>query len=260
MERRIAITRKPARSLSDCEITHIERRPIDYEKALEQHDAYETSLKNLGCEVLSLPVREDFPDSCFVEDAAVVFEEFAVLMRPAAESRRREVEFIEPVLKELMPIKNLPLGGTIDGGDVLKIGRTVFVGLSTRSNRIGAESLEKVLGPCGYLVKRVEVKGSLHLKTAVTYLGKGTVLINPKWVDVSEFSSYRQVFVDEEEPFGANTTKVRDTLICSRNAPRTNERLEQEGFRCESVDISEFEKAEAGVSCLSFFLEHNYRQ
>ena len=179
----LALTRAISPRLADCELTHLDRTPINVERAEAQHREYEATLRALGCEVRRVDPAPDHADSVFIEDTAVVFDEIAVITRPGAESRRAETAAVERVLGPLRPIARITSPGTIDGGDVLVLGRRVFAGRTSRTNDDGIEQLRAVLAPHGYTVEAVAVTGCLHLKTAVTAIDDETVLVNPSWVD-----------------------------------------------------------------------------
>ena len=254
----LALTRPVPPSIVDCELTHLTREPIDVARAEAQHGDYETLLERLGCTVERLPEASDLPDSVFVEDTAVVLDEVAVIGRPGATSRRGETESVAKALAEHRPLRCIEAPATLDGGDVLRLGQRVFVGLSARTNRDGVEQLSALLSPFGYDVVGVQVRGALHLKSAVTAVADETVLLNPDWCDAGHFRSFRRIEVHPAEPFGANALPVDDVLVYSAAAPRTRERLQKAGFAVETVDVSELAKAAAGVTCCSliFYARH----
>jgi dimethylargininase len=252
--RLLALTRAVPPSIVRCELTHLERDPIDVAQAAAQHAAYEETLAGLGCTVRQLPDEPDLPDSVFVEDTAVVLDELAVITRPGVESRRGEIPSVARVLGEYRRITCMRAPATLEGGDVLVVGRRTFVGLSGRTNRGGVRQLSELLAPHGYEVTGVELTGCLHLKSAVTAVADDTVLANPRWVDVAVFRGLRAMSVHADEPFAANVLRVGDMLVAAAAAPRTRERLESAGFRVASVDVSELAKAEAGVTCCSLIL------
>src|SRR5512137_2633008 len=200
----IAITRQISPRFNDCELTHLDRQPIDLDLARAQHHQYEAALIELGCEVLSLPAEPQLPDSVFVEDVALVFDEVAIITRPGADSRKPEIESIAQALRPYRTLCTIEAPGTLDGGDVLRVGKAVYVGLSSRSNRAGAEQLRRILTPYDYTVKGVEVTGCLHLKSAVTQVSEDALLINPAWAARSLFGEMRFIEVDKSEPAAAN--------------------------------------------------------
>ncbi len=251
----IALTRAVGPALGRCELSHVERQPIDPELAAAQHAGYEDALRQLGCRVVRVPAAPDLPDAVFIEDTAVVVDELAVITRPGAPSRRAEVDAVGSVLASYRPLRFVEAPATLDGGDVLVVGEDVFVGGSTRTNREGAARLRAVMGePLGYRVRRVPVEGCLHLKTAVTAVADDTLLLNPRWVDPGSFEGYRLVEVDPAEPFAANVLRVGDALLAAAAHPATRRRLAASGLRVETVDVSELAKAEAGVTCSAIIL------
>jgi dimethylargininase len=248
---RIALVRDVSPSLERCELSFQQRVSIDLEKAREQHAAYIRTLESLGCRVETLSPLPENPDAVFVEDTAVVLDEAAVITRPGAESRRGEVDSSAAVLARYRKLAYIEAPGSLDGGDVLHVGRTLYVGLSARSSKDGIQQLRDHLAPYGYGVKGVELHGCLHLKTAVTQVAEETLLINPAWVHKSTFKGMDFVEVDMGEPPAANAVRVGETLIYPGSFPRTRERLEQRGLKVHAVEMSETEKAEGGVTCCS---------
>ena len=247
----IAITRQISPRFNECELTHLARQPIDLDLARAQHHEYEAALRELGCTVISLPPEPDLPDSVFVEDVALVFDEVAIITRPGADSRKPEAESIARALSPYRTLFTIEAPGTVDGGDVLCVGRTVYVGLSSRSNRSGVEQLQKILTPYGYVVLGVEVTGCLHLKSAVTQLREDRLLINPAWVDRSIFGEIRFIEVDESEPSAANAVWIADTVLYPSSFPKTRRRMAETGLRLKIVDATEVAKAEGAVTCCS---------
>jgi dimethylargininase len=250
----IALTRGVPLSISRCELTHLSREPIDHARAVEQHTAYERALTRLGCRVERLPELPDFPDSVFVEDAAVVFDEVAVITRPGADSRRAEVTSVADALGAYRELVVIQPPGTVDGGDVLAAGRRVFVGVSGRTNADAARQLTGSLGPRGYIVTPVPVHGCLHLKSAVTLASPGALVINPEWVDEAAFDGFDLIRVDPMEPMAANVLRVGDVTLCSASYPRTRTRLEAHGIHTEALDATEVAKAEGALTCCSLIL------
>lgn len=246
-----AIVRAPGPLLGDCALTYLPRTPIDTGLAAEQHRGYVEALRGAGAEVRVLSSAPGLPDAPFVEDVAVLTEHLAVITRPRLELRRREVEDVAELLREVRPVTRVEAPGTLEGGDVLRIGGRVFVGRSSRTNDEGIAQLRRALEPEGFEVVAVSILGSLHLKTAATWLGGGLVLANPEWFDVRPFSGLEILPVPREEPFGCNTLRVGETLLLPASAPRTSCLLASRGLNHKMVDISEFEKAEAGLTCLS---------
>ena len=238
-----------------CELTHLERAEIDMAAARAQHQAYEAALAALGCAVEQVPGGEHQPDSVFIEDTAVVLDEVAILTRPGAESRRAEVDAVQTALARYRPIERLSPPATLDGGDVLRIGRTLYVGITGRTNDAGVRQLADVAGRFGYEIVAVEgVAGCLHLKSAVTEVDENVVIVNPAWIDAAVFGGLTCIDVDPAEPFGANVVRVGRRVLCAVSAPRTEARLAARGIDTIAVDVSELSKAEGALTCCSVIL------
>lgn len=246
-----ALMRELSNALDRCALTYLERQAIDLARAGAQHGAYLAALRTLDVEVRVLAAEPDLPDAVFVEDTAVVVDECAVLTRPGLHSRRGEIDSVAAALEPLRPIVRITAPGTLEGGDVLRVGRTLLVGQTPRTNAEGTRQLSSYLQPHGYDVVAVTPTGCLHLKSAVTFVGDETVLVNPDWIDVGLFSRWQCVPVAQEEPFGANALLVGETVFTAASAPLTRRKLDALGFRTEVLDTSEFEKAEAALTCLS---------
>lgn len=253
--RYIAITREVSPSIARCELTHLDREIIDLEAARAQHREYEDLLAELGCQLHRLPAEPELPDAVFVEDAAVVLDEIAVITRPGAASRRAETASIAKALEPYRRLLRIEPPATLDGGDVMRVGRTLYVGLSSRTGEAGVEQLRQLVGPFGYQVMGVPIEGCLHLKTAVCEVGEGTLLINRAWVDGAVFEGLRLIDVDPGEPFAANTLRIGEQVVYPAAFPATRARLESAGMRVRTVEASELAKAEGGVSCCSLVLE-----
>jgi len=250
----IAFTREVSPTIVECELTHLARSPINVERARAQHHAYEALLESLGCAVCRVAAALDQPDAVFIEDTAVVFDELAVITRPGAESRRAETVAVEAALTRRRPIARITTPGTLDGGDVLVVGRSVFVGRTARTNDEGIAQLRLLLAPFGYVVEGIQVTGCLHLKSAVTAVGFDTVLMNPEWVNPVDFARFRAEAVDPREPMGANVLRIGDHLVYDAAYPRTLARLERLGYTLHTVDASELAKAEGAVTCCSLIV------
>ncbi|MFZ5905244.1 MAG: dimethylarginine dimethylaminohydrolase family protein [Chloroflexota bacterium] len=247
----IAITREVSRSILNCELTHLARTPIDVERARAQHAQYVTALHTLGVEVTCLPEEPDLPDSVFVEDMAIVLDEAAVLTNPGADSRKPEVESIAAALAPYRQLIRVQPPATLDGGDVLVLGKQVFVGQTLRSNAAAVEQLQSLLWPFGCRVFGIPVTDCLHLKSAVTQVGEKTLLINPAWVGKSHFAGFDFIEVDPSEPYAANALLIGDAVIYPSEYPKTRKRLEAAGIQIVPVDAGELAKAEGGVTCCS---------
>jgi dimethylargininase len=252
----VAIVREVPEALARCELSFVERTQIDLELARRQHEAYGLALQARGCELLQMRPLDEFADSVFVEDTALVFDELAVLTRPGAPSRRGEVESIGAVLARYRQLARIEADGTIDGGDVLRIGRQVFVGRSARSNDEGIRQLAAVLRPHGYSVQAVATKECLHLKSAVTQVAPDTILVQPRWLDEtgSPFAGHQRIEVDPSEEHAANAVFVNGGIVYPDCFPRTRARLEQAGIDVTAVDVSELQKAEGAVTCCSLLV------
>jgi dimethylargininase len=250
----IAFTRDVSPTLAACELTHVPRVPIRVDVARAQHRGYERLLVSLGCELRRVAPAPEHPDAVFIEDTAVVLDEVAVITRPGAKARRAEVTAVASALAPERPLIRLKAPATLDGGDVLVMGRTIFVGRSGRTNEDGIAQLRAAVAPHGYVVHGVAVSGCLHLKTAVTAISDDTVLINPAWVDAAVFREFRVIPVDEQEPMAANVLRVGTALVASAAFVRTRQRLESHGVVVHTVDVTELAKAEGAVTCCSLLL------
>jgi dimethylargininase len=251
----IAVTRKVSPRFNECEITHIERTPINLDIARAQHDEYIRALEKVGCQVIELPEEPNLPDSVFVEDTAFILPEVAVITRPGADSRKPETETIARILSPHRPLVHVAPPAAVDGGDVLVLGKKIFIGLSTRSNMQAVEQLNDLLAKYGYTVHGIELTGCLHLKTAVTRAGDHTLLINKQWVDSSHFDGFELIEVDASEPFAANCLPVNGHILYPTTFPKTQRKLEEKGFRVVNVNLGELAKAEGAVTCCSLIVE-----
>ncbi len=250
-----AITRAVSPAIVHCELSFIDREPIDLATAQQQHHAYENLLGKLGARVISLPAEPDLPDSLFVEDPAIVLDELAVILPLGTDTRRREAPSLAQALVKFRKLEYVTLPGTLEGGDVLRIARKIFVGLTQRSNAEGIRQLAAILAPHNYEVIAVLVTGCLHLKSAVTHLGRNTLLANRAWFDATPFAGYEWIDVDPAEPHAANALALAGTVILPASFPRTRARIEARGFHVTPLDISELQKAESGLTCSSLLFE-----
>jgi len=250
-----AITRAVSPAIVHCELSFIDRKPIDLATAQQQHHAYETLLGKLGARVISLPAEPDLPDSIFVEDPAIVLDELAVILPLGTETRRREAPSLAQALAKFRKLEYVSPPGTLEGGDVLCIGRKLFVGLTARSNAEGIRQLAAILAPHHYEVIAVPVTGCLHLKSAVTHLGRNTLLANRAWFDSTPFSGHQWIDIDPAEPHAANALALAGTIIVPASFPRTRALIEARGFHVTPLDISELQKAESGLTCSSLLFE-----
>jgi dimethylargininase len=251
----LAITRDISPNFNKCELTHLDRVPIDVALAQAQHYQYQAALRQLGCEVIALPAEPDLPDSVFVEDVAIVLDEVAIITRPGADSRKPEARLIAEALKPYRKLKFIEAPGTVDGGDVLRVDKTLYVGLSSRSNQATIDQMLLHLTPLGYSVQGIKVTGCLHLKSAVTQVAADALLINPQWVDVAYFKTFRLIEVNPGEPGAANAVWVDRGVVYPSNFPRTQQRLIEHDVSLISVDASEVQKAEGAVTCCSLIFQ-----
>src|SRR5712692_467658 len=250
-----AITRAVSPAIVSCELSFIDRKPIALATAQEQHQAYEKLLEKLGARVISLPAEPDLPDSMFVEDPAIVLDELAVILPLGTATRRREAPSLAQALAKFRKLETISLPGTLEGGDVLGIGRRLFVGLTQRSNAEGIRQLAAILAPHHYEVIAVPVTGCLHLKSAVTHLGRNTLLANRAWFDTTPLAGHEWIDVDPAEPHAANALALGGTIIFPASFPCTRAQIEARGFSVITIDISELQKAESGLTCSSILFD-----
>jgi len=250
----IALTRSVPPSIVNCELTHLEREPINLARATEQHGLYQKVLIAVGCTIQELPSLPDLPDSVFVEDTAVVLPELAIIARPGAASRRLEVTSVADALRPHRPLAFIEPPGTLDGGDVLHIGSTIYVGESTRTNADGIRQLAELTSAYGYAVRPVKLSGCLHLKSAVTRVAEYVILLNSAWVDSSSFQGLHQIEVHRGEPFAANALWIGGSVIYPATFDETRQRLERSGINVHSLETDELQKAEGGVTCCSILI------
>jgi dimethylargininase len=257
MPSRTALVRRPSPRLAEGLVTHIERRPVDYALALNQWEGYVQAMQRDGWQAVEVPPAEDCPDSVFVEDTVVMFRNVAVVSRPGADSRKAETVEVEKVVTALgCSVNAIRAPGTLDGGDVLKIGETVYVGRSGRTDAEGVRQLRAILEPLGARVVAVPLSKVLHLKSAVTALPDGSVLGYPPLVDDPGFFPR---FVPVPEEPGAHVVLLGGArLLMSASAPRSADLLADLGYEPVPVDIGEFEKLEGCVTCLSVRLRDLY--
>jgi len=248
---RVAITHVPSPRMAEYEHTFVEAQPIDLDLARRQHEGYRDALRRCGCDVTVLDVNVDMPDCVFVEDTAIVLDEVAVMMSPGAESRRKEPPGIERELSRYRPIARITLPATIDGGDVVVAGRDIYVGRSERTNDEGVNALRDAVRSYGYTVAPIAVHGCLHLKTACSALPDGRFLVNAGWIDAGALPKDRLLPVPVQEPWAGDVLVIGERIIVSDAFPRTAALLQAQGWTVFPVSVSEFAKAEGGVTCLS---------
>jgi dimethylargininase len=250
-----AITRGVSAALVNCELTFVDRTPIDLKKAVQQHHDYEKMLEKFGAQVQSLPAENTLPDSMFVEDPAIVLDELAVVFPLGAESRRAEAVSLALAIAAYRPLKHVKLPGTVEGGDILRVGGQLFAGLSKRTNEEGIRQLRSIVEPFNYRVTAVPVTGCLHLKSAVTFLGRNTLLANRKWFDSPIMAGFQWIDVAQEEPHAANALAFGNTVILPASFPCTRTHVEARRFDVMPLDISELQKAESGLTCSSLLFD-----
>ena len=250
----VAITRPTGEELARCELTHVDRVPIDANRARAQHDAYLATLRSLGVDVVELRRLPNHPDAVFVEDTALVLDEVAVVLRPGAESRRGECESVSRTLAHYRPVVEVSAPATLDGGDIIVFGRRILVGATSRTNDGGIAALLDLVQPYGYSVEAVPVHGVLHLKSAATVVDDETLIHNPGQVDLG-FLGARLLEAHPDEPQGANVVRIGEALLADASAPRTLELLSSHTDRIRTVDVDEFAKAEGAISCKGIIFE-----
>jgi dimethylargininase len=228
---------------------------VDHAVALQQHERYCEALQRHGAQLRRLSVNAEHGDGCFIEDNAVVVDEVAILATMGASHRRHEPHAIAAVLAEYRPIEYVADNARLEGGDVLRINRDIFVGRSARTNQRGVDELRRILEPLGYRVIGVDVADGLHLKTACTALDASTLLAHRAWLDMSPFQRFAVIDVHPDEPTAANVLRIGDAIVMHEGCPRTIERVRERFARAQTVDISEFAKADGGLTCLSLIFE-----
>jgi len=250
----LALVREVGSDLARCELTFLERAAIDLARARDQHRAYTAALSSLGCSLEWLPPLPGHPDGVFVEDTAVVLPEVAIVTRPGAASRRGETASVAAALRHYRPLAHIEAPGTLEGGDVLQVGRTLHVGSSGRTNAAGIAQLTGALAAHDYQVQAVAMRGCLHLKSACSFIPPDILLVNPDWVDAGVFARLRVITVAESEPHAANTLTVAGTTLVSAAYPQTAARLAAAGVAVRVIDVSELHKAESALTCMSLLL------
>jgi len=249
--RRIAVTRELNTAIGSCELTFLPRAEIDFATALQQHEDYQATLSSLGCEIVVVPAPSGLADSVFIEDTALVLDEIAVMLRPGVASRQPEVAGVGDVLRQYKPLKTIESPGTVDGGDLLRVGNIIFAGLSTRTNQDGIRQLRDIVSEYGLTVETVETAKCLHLKSAVSEVAPGTLLINPDWISASAFSDFELIDVDKDEGHAANALRIGGDVVYPSSFPRTLDLLVSRGINVVPVDLAELQKAEGAVTCCS---------
>lgn len=254
-----ALTRGVSPTIGDCKLTFMERERIDVDAATRQHEAYKQCLTKMGVQITSLDLLPEAPDAVFIQDTAVVVDEVAVVATMGAACRAEEVESVAQVLSSHRSLKRLSPPATLEGGDIVRIGRTLYVGDSGRTNREGIRQLSEMLAPYDYQVIPVGVSGCLHLSTGCSYLGHGLMLLNPVWVDAAPFQQFEILEVPETESWAANTIAVGDTVLMASAFERTCALVQERGFNVIATDISELQKAEGALTCMSLMFDARHQ-
>lgn len=251
----VAITHHVSDKINECELSYLDKSPIDISLAREQHAQYCRMLRDWGIQVFTLNVNRDHPDSVFVEDTALVLDQIAVLCRMGARSRRQEVEGIRPFIESQRKTVAIEPPATLEGGDVLIVGKKVFAGLSQRTNPEGVEALRGILQPYGWEVIPVKVKACLHLKSACTALDENTLLLNRAWCDPKDFPGFEIIPAPQEEPHAANALRAGSRIALYSGHPRTIDLVRSHGYDVTEINISELIKAESGLTCSSIIFK-----
>lgn len=252
----VAITHTISPKLDQCELSFRKREPLDISLAIRQHAVYCEMLRRYGVSIIELSANQQYPDSVFVEDNAVVVDEIAIICRMGTESRRGEETAIQVELAKYRKTIQLKSPATLEGGDVLKMRKTIFVGESARTNAAGIKALSDILSPFGYRIIPVRISGCLHLKSACTALDDSTIIANTQWFDTIPFRDYKILPVPEDEPGAANVLQINNVVCLSESFPKTTRLVREAGYRVETINISELLKAESGLTCSSIIFEH----
>jgi len=247
-----AIVRIPGKSLING-LTDSEYLGVpDYSKAIIQHQVYIEALKSCGLQVNVLEPCEEYPDSTFVEDVALITPKCAIITRPGAQSRRGEVEQIESVLKsEFNNLERIKAPGTIEAGDIMMVGNHYYIGLSERTNTQGAEQIIPILNKYGYTGSTVDLNDVFHLKTGLSYLENNILVVCGEFKNDPVFSSYEHIEIPDKESYAANCIWVNDFVIVPLGYPLSKDKISNLGYKVIEVDVSEFKKLDGGLSCLS---------
>jgi dimethylargininase len=250
-----AIVRSPSRNFADG-LTSTSSPAPDYQLAVKQHDEYCLTLEHLGLRLTRLPADERHPDSTFVEDAAIVTERVAVITRPGAPSRRSEVDDITQTLNQFYSsVQAIGDPGTLDGGDVCQVGDHFFIGISQRTNEDGATQLSEILKTAGYASTFMDIRALshrlLHLKSGLAYLGGNKLVVDTQLSRRAEFQEFEVICPDADEAYAANCLAFGNTVLIATGYPRFEAQLRQLGFNTKALDMSEFQKMDGGLSCLS---------
>ena len=223
-----------------------------YERALEQHSSYVQALQICGLTLKILEADENFPDSTFVEDTALLTPGCAIITNPGAPARKGEIIEMNSIIKMFYDnIEYIKNPGTVDAGDILEVESHYFIGISERTNSTGADQLIQILKKYGYSASKIFIKKMLHLKSGISYLGDNTILVNNELADQPEFSDFNRIITDDKESYSANCIRVNDYILFAAGFPKTKSKIEGKKFKVIELDVSEFRKLDGGLSCLS---------
>ena len=245
-----AIVKRPAKTFAHGITTSSLGKP-DYTLTLKQHDAYCEALIKCGLELTVLEAAPEFPDSCFVEDTAVVTKEFGVITRPGDKSRLDETEAIEKTLNPLLQLHHIEKPGTLEGGDIMQVENKFYIGLSGRTNLAGAKQLSRILATYNFDVYTIPVCNMLHFKTGVNYLGDNNIILHQSFCSAKDLSNYHQIIVEPDEEYAANVLRINDYVLVPAGFPKTKTAIESLGYQTIELELSEFQKMDGGLSCLS---------
>ena len=248
------IVRKPSKSICDGITSAPELGKPNYENALKQHESYIETLKKCGVKVEVLESLDNFPDSCFMEDVAVVTKKCAIITNPGAQSRNKETEYVVETLKKYYDEKDIHYiksPGTLEGGDVMMVGDHFYVGKSARTNSEGIKQFIEILNKYDLSGSEVVLEKVLHLKTGVNYIENNTLLVSGEFIDKEEFKDYKKIIIPEDEAYASNCIWVNDCVIVPTGYPKVKKLIEDAGYKVLCTDTSEFKKIDGGLSCLS---------
>ena len=246
-----AIVRTPCKNMIKGLTSSTEGEP-DYLKALIQHKIYVDVLKSCGLEITTLPADENYPDSTFVEDVALVTPNCVIITRPGASSRRRETNSMKRVMTDFYDdIKEIKSPGTVDAGDIMMVGSHYYIGLSERTNIAGANQVIKIINNCEMTGSIITLRKMLHLKSKVAYLENNNLVVTGELIDEPEFKKFNRIKIDNDETYAANCVWINDHVLVAKGYPKAKQSIEQAGYKTIELDMSEFRKLDGGLSCLS---------
>jgi dimethylargininase len=224
---------------------------IDLEIAKMQHLKYCNTLSKLGINIIRLDTDDSLPDCCFTEDIIAIADDIAIITNPGIQSRVAETKALEKTLSVFKDVFRITSPGTIEGGDVLKIEKTIYIGISSRTNMEGIRQFTSILEPRGYWIKPVEIRNTLHLKSVCTYLGNRRIILAEGYFDINVFSGFEKIIVPREEEYCANCLFVNNRVLIPKGFPKTKALIEAKGLIVSELEMSEFRKADGAVTCLS---------